>query len=156
MNDLTLSYEKDYHQWIEQHIQLLKTGQWQELDTVHLIEELEGMANRDKHALISHFKILILHLLKWEFQRADLHDRWEEFTGKSWRNTIIEQRSEIQDLLEQIPSLKNALNDSIIRAYPKAVLLAAKETGLDKNHFPTHCPYTVEQILDDDFYPQAN
>ncbi|OUD13964.1 DUF29 domain-containing protein [Thioflexithrix psekupsensis] len=156
MNDLAVSYEKDYHQWIEQHIQLLKTGQWHALDTVHLIEELEGMANRDKHELVSHLVILMAHLLRWQFQLKHLTERWGEFQGNSWRASMIEQRYRVQAQLEHIPSLKNALNDSIIRAYPKAVLLAAKETGLDKNHFPIHCPYTVEQILDDDFYPQAN
>jgi hypothetical protein len=144
MNELKSAYENDFHHWIEQHIELLRTGRVLELDTEHLIEELEGMANRDKNALISHCKILLTHLLKWPFQQHD-------FTENN--NIILEQRSEIHDLLENIPSLKNQLAMAVTKAYPKAVILAAKETGLDKNSFPVQCPYSVGQLLDDEFYP---
>ncbi len=153
MNALELEYEKDFHNWIEQHIYLLKTGQVHELDKAHLIEELEGMANRDRNELVSHFKILIAHLLKWQFQLNQLNERWSDFKGSSWRGTIVEQRSEIQDQLENIPSLKRSLEEVIIKAYPKAVSLAVKETGLLHQVFPKDCPYSIQQILDDDYYP---
>lgn len=155
MNDLQLEYEQDFHRWIERHIELLRTGNIAELDREHLIEELEGMANRDKNALVSHLKILLMHLLKWQFQLSEFKERWSEFTGKSWRNTILEQRSEIHDQLESIPSLKNQLADLVVKAYPKAVNLAVMETGLPRKTFPLDCPYSVKQLLDDDFYPET-
>jgi hypothetical protein len=156
MNTLALEYEQDFHSWIEKHINLLKTGNVNDLDKEHLIEELEGMANRDRNELVSHFKILIAHLLKWQFQLNQLNDRWSEFKGGSWKATIIEQRSEIQDQLESIPSLKRSLEEAVIKAYPKAVSLAAKETGFPPKTFPKECPYSVEQLLGDDFYPNSN
>jgi hypothetical protein len=156
MNALALEYEKDFHSWIEKHINLLKTGQVHDLDKEHLIEELEGMANRDRNELVSHFKILIAHLLKWQFQLNQLNERWSEFRGGSWKATIIEQRSEIQDQLESIPSLKRTLEEVITKAYPKAVSLAAKETGFSPKTFPKECPYSIEQLLNDDFYPNNN
>ncbi len=106
MNTLALEYDRDFHSWIEKHINLLKTGQVHDLDKEHLIEELEGMANRDRNELVSHFKILIAHLLKWQFQLNQLNERWGEFKESNWRATIVEQRSEVQDQLESIPSLK--------------------------------------------------
>lgn len=39
-----------------------------EIDVKHLIEELEDMGKSNKRELTSHFKILIAHLLKWQFQ----------------------------------------------------------------------------------------
>ncbi|MEK7991630.1 MAG: DUF29 domain-containing protein [Thiotrichaceae bacterium] len=151
MSTLQQAYETNFEHWVSQHIELLKTGKLNELDTEHLIEELEGMAKRDRIALISHLKILLVHLLKWQFQLNQLSEQWAEFTGKSWRNSIIEQRSEIQDQLEESPSLQNYLEQVLQKAYPKAVSLAKKETGL--NGFPAQCPYQMQQILDDDFYP---
>jgi hypothetical protein len=100
-------------------------------------------------------KILIAHLLKWQFQLEQLSDRWKEFDGKSWRRSIIEQRSQINDMLENIPSLKSKLGESIIIAYPKAISLVIDETELPKLTFPETCPYTIEQILDKKFYPVA-
>jgi hypothetical protein len=153
MNTLASEYEKDFHNWIEQHIHLLKTGQVHQLDTAHLIEELEGMANRDRNELVSHLVILIAHLLKWQFQLATLAERWKEFEGKSWRKSIIEQRYRVQDQLDNIPSLKKDLEGAVVKAYPKAVSLAAKETGFSPKTFPKECPYSIQHLLDDDFYP---
>ncbi len=153
MNTLSLTYEQDFSGWINQHIALLKTSRFQELDIDHLIEELEGMAIRDRNELVSHLKILIAHLLKWQFQLKQLSERWEEFKGSSWRSSIIEQRSEIRDQLENNLSLKRQLTEAVAKAYPKAVSLAVKETGLVAKTFPKECPYLIEQLLEDDFYP---
>jgi hypothetical protein len=60
---------------------------------------------------------------------------------------------QIQSQLEESPSLANYLVDAIDKAYPKAVKLAVKETQLPLAHFPTQCPYSVAQLLDEDFYP---
>jgi len=153
MNTLALEYEQDFHSWIEKHIHLLKTGQIHDLDKEHLIEELEGMANRDRNELVSHLVILITHLLKWQFQLTSLAEHWKEFEGKSWRNSIIEQRYRVANQLDNIPSLKNKLEEAVAKAYPKAVALAVKETGLPSKGFPKQCPYSIEQLCNDDFYP---
>jgi hypothetical protein len=150
---LKSEYEQNFPGWVNQHITLLRTGQFHALDIDHLIEELEGMATRDKNELVSRFKILIAHLLKWQFQLRQLSERWENFTGSSWRSSIIEQRSEIQDQLENNPNLKSHLTEAITKAYPKAVALAVKETKLPIKSFPKDNPYSIEQLLNDDFYP---
>lgn len=153
--NLKLEYEKDFHQWIEQHIQILRENRFNELDVDHLIDELEGMAGRDRNELVSRLKILIAHLLKWQFQLKQLNELWEKFKGSSWRQSIIEQRSQIADLLENILSLKRNLHDAVMIAYPKAVNLTVDETGLSKTTFPHECPYTIEQLLDKAFYPES-
>jgi hypothetical protein len=150
---LPLEYESDFNGWLTQQIYLLKQGRTTEIDVKNLIEELESMAGRDRTELVSHFKILIAHLLKWQFQLSQLSDRWSEFKGDSWRETIIEQRSEIYDQLENSPSLKRYLSEAVAKSYPKAVALAVDETRLPVAIFPTVCPYTIEQLLDKQFYP---
>ena len=151
MSSLQHIYETNFESWVNQHIQLLKTGNVHELDVEHLIEELEGMAKRDRNELVNHLVILLAHLLKWQFKLNQLTEHWAEFTGKSWKTSIIEQRYRVQAQLEENPSLKNYLDEALLKAYPKAIKLAKKETGLDT--FPEQCPYQVQQVLDDDFYP---
>jgi hypothetical protein len=119
MRDVQL-YEYDFNAWIEQQIKILKEGKTGEIDVEHLIEELEGMAKRDRNELTSHLVILIAHLLKWEFQLKQLTEIWEQFTGKSWHDSILEQRYRIKDQLENMPSLQTYLDEAIIKAYPKS------------------------------------
>lgn len=151
-------YEINFSGWVNQHIAFLKAGQFHKLDVDHLIEELEGMANRDRNELVSHLVILIAHLLKWQFQFQQFAQTWQhagEYAAKSWQYTIIEQRYRIQDQLENTPSLKRQLTEAMIKAYPKAVSLAVDETGLPKKTFPILCPYSLEQLLDKTYYPDT-
>jgi len=148
-------YEQDFRLWIQEHIELLQQGRVNELDTIHLIEELQDMGRSSTRELESRLKILIAHLLKWQFQYATLVSQWQQFEGKSWRNTIIQQRSDLLDLLEDIPSLQRELPNAIAKMYPKAVQYAVDETGLLSVTFPPICPYTVAQLLDKQFYPEV-
>jgi len=146
-------YEKDVNEWIVSQIQLLESGKVELIDIEHLIEELQDMGKSNRRELSNHLKILIAHLLKWQYQLKLLADKYDGYEGKSWRLTIIEQRFQLIDLLEDIPSLKRELQETIKKSYPKAVLLAVKETNLPQATFPTECPYSIEQLLNDEYYP---
>ena len=146
MSNLAQTYEQDFYAWITRNTELLRQGKVEEIDALHLAEELESMGRRERHELVSRFKILLGHLLKWQFQ--PLH------RSSSWRGPILEQRLQIRDLLAFNPSTKPFIPESMIVAYPAAVQLAEKETGLSQMSFPQACPYTFEQALDDDFFPE--
>jgi len=150
---LALEYERDFDAWIQQHIALLKQGRVNEIDVKHLIEELEDMGKNHRRELANRFIPLIAHLLKWEYQYSQLQDRWGSFTGGSWKGTITVQRTKIAKLLKQNPSLSSELQNAMSEAYPDAIKTAINETNLPKSTFPESCPYTIEQLLDEDFYP---
>lgn len=143
MSNLSHLYTQDIHAWSQRTAELLRQRRFDDLDIEHLAEELETMGRRDRHELISRLKILLGHLLKWQFQPA------------SWRGSIVEQRLQINDLLQFSPSLKPFLTEAVASAYPDAVKLAVKETSLPRKTFPDVCPYLPEQFLDDDFFPQS-
>jgi hypothetical protein len=154
MSNLVAEYEQDFDAWIQQHINLLKQGRVEEIDVDHLIEELEDMGKSNRRELVNRFIPLIAHLLKWQYQYKQLQDQWVTFTGGSWRGTITEQRTKTTKLLKQSPSLNGKLPEAILDAYPDALKVAMSETGLPKSTFPNSCPYTIEQLLDEDFYPE--
>jgi hypothetical protein len=153
MNELSALYEKDYYAWARQNAELLKAGRLTEADIGHLIEELEGMGASNLRELINRLRILLMHLLKWQYQLKHLDGLFGKFNGGSWRATIIEQRGQLHDLLEDNPSLKPLLAESIPKAYKKALNMAIEETRMLPRTFPKVCPYTEQQILDNDFYP---
>ena len=115
------------------------------MDLDHLAEEIESMGVSERHQLQSRLRVLLAHLLKWQFQPA--------FRSRSWEATIEEQRLSLADLLEENPSLNNHVDERIRKAYPLAVLLAVRETNLDKHTFPATCPFSPEEIFDLGYFP---
>lgn len=148
MHALQLEYDQDFYQWIYKNIELLKQRKFSEIDVDILIDELESMAKRDRRELISRLMILIAHLLKWQFQPTH--------RSGSWRGSIREQRIRIAKQLDESPSLKNQLFDGIELAYPDALQVAIDATELPIITFPSSCSYSVEQLLDKNFFPNAN
>jgi hypothetical protein len=153
MSELGALYSKDYTAWAHRTAELLKSGKFSELDIDHLLEELEGMGASEQRELENRLRVLLAHLLKWQYQYRQLSDRWQEFDGRSWRNTIITQRAEIQIHLRKHPGMKRFLPSAIAEAYEDARELAAKETKLPISTFPVECSYSQAEILGDDFYP---
>ena len=117
---ISAEYQRDFYGWLMTNAQLLRQGRFVELDAEHLAEELESMDRSEKRAMVSRLTILLVHLLKWQFQPAR--------QSKSWRNTLTVQRIDVLDLLEDSPSLRPELQTVIAKAYDKAKLLAEEET----------------------------
>jgi hypothetical protein len=142
---LTQIYEQDFYTWLNRNAELLRQGRLAEIDTIHLAEELESMGKSQRQALTSRLAVLLMHLLKWQYepQRRCRH----------WELTIIEQRREILELLEDSPSLKHELAIKLTKTYQRALIKAERETGIAYTHFPATCPYSLEQILSESFYP---
>lgn len=140
-------YDKDFYSWILHNVSLLRAGKFAEIDTPHLLEELESMGKSEKRELISRLAVLIAHLLKWKFQPGK--------RSKSWKYTIKEQRVSLIDLLEESPSLRHELEIKIEHVYEQAVFSAIRETGLDERDFPKTCPFSLDQCLDSEFFPDG-
>lgn len=144
----TSLYETDLYAWSQQQVALLRAEDFAEVDWPNVIEEIDSLGASQRNELRNRLKILLLHLLKGQFQHAR--------RSKSWRASIDEQRGSIDDLLGDNPSLRSVLSESVIVAYPRAVRDACKQTGLLRQNLPLECPYMLEQILDEDFYPAPN
>ena len=142
MNSTT--HETDFYAWTNEQVQLLKTGQLNQIDWQNIAEEIEDMGRSEKRQLDSRLELLIMHLLKWQFQ--------PNLRSRSWQLTIKEQRLRLSKLLQKNPSLQPNLTEAIEDVYPLATLSAERETGLSL--FPEICPYTLSEILSLEFLPE--
>ncbi|HEY9849274.1 MAG TPA: DUF29 domain-containing protein [Leptolyngbyaceae cyanobacterium] len=147
MSDSIL-YEQDFYLWLEKTAKLLKEKRFEELDLNNLVEEIESMGRSEKRELKSRLKLILTHLLKWQYQ-----PQMRPFYGNSWVSTIVTQRSDLQLLIKDSPSLKNLLEESCKEYYQIARRDAAKETGLSEEVFPVDCPFELADILDPDYLP---
>ena len=138
-------YDRDFFAWSRQQAELLRAGKLAQADVDNIAEEIDSMGRTEKRELISRLSVLLLHLLKWRYQ--------PEMRGPSWEASIRVQRNRIADHLDDNPSLKPLLPQSLASAYRDAALEAVAETGLVGSTFPTACPWTVEQVLHGGFWP---
>jgi hypothetical protein len=139
------TYERDFYQWTQDQADLLRNGRFSALDVDHLVEELESMGARERRELKNRLKVLIAHLLKWQYQ--------QHLRSRSWRATIKEQRLSLQDLLDDSLTLRTTLDEQLTKAYRLGRLLAIKETNLEEDTFPEVCPFALEEVLSEGFYP---
>lgn len=134
LDTLASLYEEDETAWLDLMAELAREGRVEEFDLAHLVEFLSDMARRDRREVESRLVVLLLHLLKWEFQ--------PDHRSRSWRATVIEQRQELNAIAS-----RGVLRSHAEETLPALYERAAAETDLPVDRFPSDCPYTLEQLL---------
>ncbi len=104
------------------------------------------MGRSERRELVNRLTVLLLHMLKWQFQPG--------LRGASWRGSIRVQRIALASHMRDNPSLKAVLPAAIDEAYKVARIEAENETGLAEAGFPEVCSWTFEQMMDDGFWPE--
>jgi hypothetical protein len=108
-------YDRDQHLWLEEAIAKLRAKDFQSLDLVNLIEELEIVAGRDRAEIESLLGVLLAHLLKRLYVQS-------EYDYRGWEITIREQRRHLKIALQQSPSLKRFFVEAFDRAWQDALI----------------------------------
>ena len=139
-------YSEDFVRWCFEQAELLKARQFTKADLENIVEELESMGNEQRRALRSSYRLLIMHLLKWQFQ--------PQRRSRSWKNTITRERVNIADYEGDSATLRDQAPVLVAEAYRGAVLRASGQTDLPRRAFPADCPYTLEQLRDPDWMPE--
>lgn len=137
-------YNNDFHAWTVQQAEYLRQEQWQNLDLPNLAEEIAALGRKERQELRNRLSLILGHLLKWEYQ--------PQLRSRSWLATIRIQRRDTQRLLKENPSLKAYLTEILPEAYANGRDLAMGETNLPAATFPETCPYSLENVLAEDFF----
>lgn len=131
-------YNTDFAEWAARTAELVRAGRIEEVDLMHLAEEIEDLGKCERKAVRSQLRRMLLHLIKQEIQP----DR----DGATWRASVADARQEIVDDLADSPSLRPYLEVHLQEIYRQAVALAVIETGAAAT-VPEQCPYTLDQLL---------
>ncbi len=148
MGTKTTLYAQDFYAWLQETAGLLRAGKWQDIDAHTLAEELDAVRSQERREAVRRLKRLMQHLLKWQYQPA------RRRTGHSWHATIRTQRDALAGLIEESPSMVPELEALLVRGYPRARQWASDDTHLPLSTFPVACPWSLEHVLDDDFWPE--
>ena len=129
-----------------QTARLIQQKRFQDVDTEWLQDLVLSMAKREKREVLSRGKQLILHLLKWKYQPA--------LRSTSWESSILQQRMELEEIFVESSSLLNVFVQELEKIYRLAKTLASVETHLPLQTFPLHCEWSVEELLNQEFWPK--
>ena len=138
-------YDRDQHLWLEEAIAKLRVKDFQSLDLVHLIEELEIVAGRDRAEIESRLGVLLAHLLKRLYVQS-------EYDYRGWEITIREQRRHLRIALQQSPSLKRFFVEAFDRAWQDALIEVREDYPQDA--FPDQWQFSrdVDILLTQKFW----
>jgi hypothetical protein len=143
MNEI--KYDQDFYGWTQEQARLLREGRFAELDIDNVVEEIETLGRSEQRELVSHLRVLLAHLLKWRYQPSR--------RSRSWRLSIEGKRVEAGKHLIENPSLKPQLGEIVAHAYRLALIDAERQTRLARRNFPAACPWSFDQAMAEDFWP---
>ncbi len=137
-------YEIDDHLWLLETIDLLKQKKLNELDLENLIEELEALSRTDKARVKSLLEQIIRHLLLLQYWQEE-YDR----NSYHWECEIINFRNQLKRYLTA--NLRNHLAEEKLNLYQDALKYVQRKTKFQVD-FPEKCSYTLDQLLDQDYF----
>ncbi|MEQ8963401.1 MAG: DUF29 domain-containing protein, partial [Coleofasciculus sp. C2-GNP5-27] len=126
----------------QETVNQLQHRNFQEVDWNNLIEELESMGKSERRAVLSLLTRLLEHLLKLSYWSAE-----KEYSGNLMAAEIVNFRAQIQQRLEDSPSLKPELDAMYAKAYPVAVKSVSQLFSLPKD-----AHISLEQALNEDWF----
>jgi hypothetical protein len=136
-------YDEDFYVWAERQAELLRARRFDGLDLENLIEEVEGLADVKRSAVLNNTRVAIEHLLK--LQHSPAAD-----PRNGWRASVREHRRRLQ--IDLTPRLRQVLADELPGLYAMArddASAALRDHGEDAGVLPQACPYTLDQIIGD-------
>ena len=153
MSDPARFYDVDFYRWTQEQAALLRQGSGERInlpiDWDHAAEEIEDMGRSDLRAVNSRISVILEHLLKLEHSpAADPRD--------GWIDTIARCRDDVARTLDDSPSLRRKLPERWLKEFALArrgAIRSLARDGIDSARIPADPPYTLDQVLDPDWWP---
>src|SRR5260370_15280091 len=144
------SYDDDFYAWTQYQAEVLRTLRTRDnrFDREHVAEEMEDLGRSYRDAARSQVRRILEHFLKLTYSPA----RDPRF---DWMGSILDARATLDDQLS--PTLKRDIEETLEKLYA----IARKRVAIDLRKYgehsaaaslPAQCPYTIDQILAEDWY----
>ena len=142
-------YGTDLVLWAMQQAEALRSagrgGSNAAVDWENVAEEIESLGRSERRTLASHIRTVIEHLMK-------LHVSVAAPPRLGWKETVLRARFDIEDVLDDSPSLRRDVPALITRQTARAARSVAADPALDGETpqvDPAGLAFTEDQILGD-------
>lgn len=144
-------YDDDFFAWTQHQAAVLREmpATDNRFDREHVAEEIEDLGKSERDAVRSQIRRIIEHFLKLAYSPAD-QPRFD------WMGSIAEARAALGDKLS--PTLRRDAEMMLARLYQDGrrraeLALRAQDEGAAADILPASCPYDLDEILLEDWYP---
>jgi hypothetical protein len=145
-------YEDDFYAWTQYQAEVLRSLPTSDnrFDRENVAEEIEAVGRNERDTVRSQVRRILEHFLKLAYSPA-------RDPRSGWRGSIIGARAELDDKLS--PTLRQDLSAVVAKLYATARKRVASDLqDHDEQEaaasLPAECPYSLDQILDEDWYPE--
>jgi hypothetical protein len=145
-------YEDDFYAWTQYQAEMLRSLRTDDdrFDREHLADEVAGLGKSERDAVRSQVRRILEHFLKLAYSPA-VEPRLDRMVS------IIAVRATLDDKLS--PTLRHDIEQMLPKqrsvAHRQAVAALGRYGETDAvDRLPSICPYTLDQILADDWYPE--
>jgi hypothetical protein len=140
-------YERDFAAWLDLQATTLRQRRFDELDLDNLIEEVESIRGAEVRSVEHHARVVVAQLL--QLAHSTLSD-----PRRFWKSTALSHRHELETRLS--PTLRRELEADLEQVYARGRRIAAtvlETEGTAEDRLPRSCPYTLAEILEEDWFP---
>jgi Domain of unknown function DUF29 len=145
-------YDDDFYAWTQYQAEVLRTMAVTDnrFDRENVVEEIETLGRSERDAVRSQIRRIIEHLLKLAYSPAE-PPRFD------WSETVLDARQTLSDKIS--PTLRRDAEQNLDKLYADGRKRAS--AGLRRHGepsaadaLPQTCPYSLDDIIRDDWYPE--
>lgn len=140
-------YERDFVAWLDHQVSALRERRFADLDLDNLIEEVETLRRTEQRSVEHHARVVVSQMLL--LAHSTLAD-----PRRCWKATAHVHRHELE--MRLTPTLRQALDARLGEVYERGREDAAtvlETEGTDESRLPRGCPYTLDEILEENWFP---
>ena len=137
-------HDRDFNLWTEEIKKAIANRDLENMDWDNLLDEIDDMGKSDKRALRSYTQRLIEHIFKIKYWSSE-----RERALNGWKIEVINFRTQIANILEDSPSLKNYLAENYRQWYQQSYQKYQKGILFE---MPSFEYVELEQLMQDDYF----
>ncbi len=145
-------YDDDFYAWTQYQAEVLRSmpSPDNRFDRENVAEEIEDLGKSVRSAVRSQVRRILEHFLKLAYSPATQ-------ARADWRASIVSARDSLED--DITPTLRRDLEALLPRLYARARKVARSDLerygeGNVAARFPDECPYSLDQVFADDWFPE--
>ncbi|MFP6560816.1 DUF29 domain-containing protein [Paraburkholderia sp. B3] len=139
------AYDEDVYAWAFEQARFLREGRFDLLDIEHLADEIEDVGKAELRELVKDISLLLAHLLKWYYLPSE---------RTASRSVMVDvQRLRIGESFAESPSLRERIDEPRKCQLIWAEALAQAAADVERDCFPTECPWVIANILSKGWLP---
>ena len=144
------TYDSDLAAWASEPAALLRAGRYPDLDIENLAAEIEEVSKREAKSLRSAIREALEHLIKLQISPTPK-------LQADWKVLVAKQRFANADLLDDSPSLRTKMPNLFEQSwkYAREFVILGMQKSEQPTEIPVSNPFTLDQLLDENFFPNS-